>query len=1694
MGLLHKYKLVEKIQANSRYCVYRGFCQSEQNSVSIKRINPQSMGTEAKAWLNNEYQILNNLNLTGAIQPLSLEQDKDSMALILEDFTGQSLAQFLKSRLTLERFLAIAIRLADILQELSQNQIIHRNIQPKSILINPETLEVKLTDFSLAIEFARQAKITPKLLKGLNIAYISPEQTGRSNIPLDYRTDFYSLGIVLYQMLIGKLPYNTKDALELIHCHLAKTPVAPHCLNQDLPETVAAIVMKLIAKNPEDRYQSGRAVKQDLIECQTQYLERGEIEPFELGSLDRRSQFTIPHKLYGRSTEVEAIASSFARVASGTTELVLVKGDLGIGKTSLVNEAARSIVGQKGYFAVGTFEHLTSGVPYKAIIQAFRGLIQQLLTETEASRQVWQSKILSAVGNNGRVISDILPELELILGSQPEVPQLPPKETQNRFNTVLVKFAQIFARPESPLVLFFDDLQWADPASLNSIALLQSDSNSKYLLIIGTYCDSEVNAEHPLVETIERISQTLQVNRFELQPLTLDEVNRLLIDTLNCPESESLPLAQLLIERTHGNPFFINQLLQTIHTEKLLTFNFDRLSWQWCTEEILATSVTNYDVLELVCRNIEKLPDTCQQVLKLAACIGYQFDATVLTHIWNTVPKSSSNSVSDLGQNKIKQELNYALQAGIVIAERRSSSSYQFLHNRVHKAVYSLLSEAETAQIHLRIGQFLFQQTSPTELEEKIFTLVHHLNIGKKLLTHSTWQIRLAQLNLIAAKKAKDTTAYEVAADRLDIAIELLSSSSWKDNYELMFDLYLEATEVQYLQTNFIRAEQLGNLILTQVETVLDKVRVYKIKIHAYIAQNQMQLAVDTGLYVLQLLGISLPDSPNYNLVNNLSLESLKTLPEMSDRSSLAAIDMIQSIIPPIYITQPQLFPVVVTKMVDLCLQDGNSRFSSFAYSVYGLLLCASGNIDTGYQMGKLALILQQRFDAKENKSKVDFIFNNMIRHWQEPASSTLEHFLAGVKSGIEVGDLEHACFHATRYCAHLFYVGESLSVADEKSLKQIETIDYFKQDFQLNYARMWRQLNLNLQGLAENKFLLVGDSFDESKILALWLETNDAMSLFAFYLIKLILCYFFKDYHQAIANARQGQQYLPAALGLMGFAVYHFYYSLAMLAVCDDSETKSTYLPEILTYRQQMKQWAHHAPDNYLHKYQLITAEIAKVSEEYDRAAEYYDLAITEAAKAGYLHEAALAEELTGEFYLSRGRTKIAGFYLTDAYHKYRKWGAVAKVQDLDSRYSTLLIQNPTLELATDSLDETEEILVNDYESDSNLATLDLFSVVKASQAISSEIILDNLLSKMMEIVMENAGAQKSILLLQQNSAWVVAASATIAAPKKVSLSHVAIAEYEDLPKSMIRYIQTTRNTVILDRASEEGMFINDPYIIERQPKSILACPTIYQDELQGIIYLENSLVKGAFTSHKLEVLKVLLSQVSISIENARLYKNLENHASVQKSLKQKEILLKEIHHRVKNNLFVVSSLLDFQSNYIEDPEIIKLLENCQNRITSMALVHQHLYGNSELNKINFAQYIESLLDNLAYSQGSRERNINLILDLEPIELNIESANPCGLIVNELVSNSLEHGFVGRDRGNIWLNLKRNLENRIILTIQDDGVGFGDDMDLYNSDSLGLELVCTLVEQIDGEISLDKTNGTKIEIVFDELEYRSRI
>ena len=1504
MNGLPGYQIAERIALNHQRIVYRGLRESDKRPVIIKLLKADYPTPEEIGSLIHEYQITKDLDLEGIVKPYSLERYKQGYALILEDFGGQSLKKLLASKkLELAESLNIAIQLASNLKDIHKKQIIHKDIKPSNIIVNPKNLYLKITDFGIATHLKEETHTSldsswnqdnSSLLEG-TLAYISPEQTGRMNRPIDYRTDFYSLGVTFYEILTGQLPFQVTDPLKLIHCHIAQTPVSPHQLNAKIPEAISSIVMKLLAKNAEDRYQSALGLKTDLEICLTQLNSKGKIENFVAGKVDRAAQFVIPQKLYGRDAEVETLLSCFERVSEGRSEMMLVSGYSGIGKTSVINEIHKPIVRQQGYFIKGKFDQFKRNIPYGAVICAFESLIKQILTETPQKIAKWQEKLRSSLGENGGVILEVIPDLEVIIGPQPAAPQLGPTESQNRFNRVFQAFVNTFSQKEHPLVLFLDDLQWADSASLKLIELLLSDRDSKYLLLLGAYRDNEVSPTHPLTSTIEKVEKIGSVvNKISLQPLDIESVCQFVADTIKSSSDSSKILAELFFNKTGGNPFFLRILLQTLHSEKLLTFDFNNGCWQWDIKEIQAVGITDNNVIELVVRNLQKLPSSTQQILQLAACIGNRFNLDVLTIVNN---KSEQDTAAELWP---------ALQTGLLLPqsdaykmpllrsreEVTSESfkvSYKFLHDRVQQAAYSLIPDTEKKQTHLKIGFLLLESISESEIENNIFDIVNQLNIGKEFILNTQKIDRLAELNLIAGKKAKLATAYEAALKYLNTGLELLAENSWQSHYDLTLALHVETAEAEYLNANFERAEKLSDLVLQQSKTLLEKVKIYETKIHYYIAQSEMQLAIDTALEILKKLGVNLPKKPNQlkillGLLNtkltqgSKSIEALASVPKMTDPYKIAAMRILEALIPAAFVAMPQLFPIAIFRMVNLSLKYGNTKPSTITYNGYGLIHCAVlGDIDSGYRYGQLAMALQEQLNARERKAQINLVFNTFIRHWKEHVRESIEPLLEGIQSGLETGKLEDACYCATQYCGYLFVSGEALLPVNHKQVQYIEMMMKYKQEVQIDHAKVWGQLVLNLLGHSADPYQLTGKLFNEETTLPSLVKTNNKFAVFAAYVAKSLLCYFFKDYAQSAKNASLAEQYAEASLGTAYIPVHTFYCSLALLALyptASKSEQKK-YLTKVASHQKKMKHWAKHASENYLHKYQLVEAEKARVLGENEKALQYYDRAIEAAKNAKYVQEEALASELAAEFYYSLSKDTEGNRYLLDAYYGYIRWGATAKVKDLEAKYPQIL--------ALINVEETSAIVVDDQTkliTTRSVSELDLATVLKASQAISSEIILDRLLEKLMQILMENAGAQKGLLFLQQENSLILAAEAIVGANQKIITPDATVPESDHWPSSLIAYVQRTRETLVLNETATEELFCSDPYILEQQPKSVLAFPLISHNQLRGIVYLENRLVQGAFSRERLELLKVLTTQISISIENARLYSNLERIA----------------------------------------------------------------------------------------------------------------------------------------------------------------------------------------------------------------------
>ncbi|MBD2343232.1 trifunctional serine/threonine-protein kinase/ATP-binding protein/sensor histidine kinase [Anabaena subtropica] len=1561
--LLPGYHLIEQLYEGAKTLVYRGIklvetkenTHHEQQSVVIKLLRGDYPSFSELLQFRNQYTIAKNLNIPGIVRPSSLENYGNSYALVMEDFGGVSLRVYSQTNpLTLTEVLAIAIQLTKVLHDLYQHRVIHKDIKPANVLIHPETKEIKLIDFSIASLLPKETEEVkhPNVLEG-TLAYLAPEQTGRMNRGIDYRTDFYALGVTLFELLTRQLPFLSDDPLELVHCHIAKPAPSVCAFQPELPPVIGQIVAKLMAKNAEDRYQSALGLQYDLETCWHQLQTTGKIEEFEIGKRDVCDRFIIPEKLYGREGEVSTLLKAFDRVSNGTSELMLVAGFSGIGKTAVVHEVHKPIVEKRGYFIKGKFDQFNRSTPLSAFVQAFRDLMGQLLSESDTQLQTWKTQLLQAVGENGQVLIDVIPELEHIIGSQPPVLELSGNAAQNRFNLLFQKFIQVFTKLEHPLVMFLDDLQWADSASLNLMQGLIAESKPGYLLLIGAYRDNEVFASHPLILMLNAVEKKgATINTITLEPLSQTSLNQLIGDTLNCTEVLAQPLTKLVYQKTQGNPFFATQFLKALHQDGLIHFDLQAGYWQCDIVQVQEAALTD-DVVEFMALQLQKLPPTTQEILKLAACIGNQFDLNTLA------------IVSETSETETATFLWKALQEGLILPMSetykffQSNEStgvekhhiivgYKFLHDRVQQAAYSLIPQDSKKVTHLRIGQLLLNSTPEAELENRIFDIVNQLNIGIDFFTEKKQREQLVRLNLMAGRKAKLATAYAVAVEYLNTGIKLLEADSWQTQYELTLSLYNFVAESEYLNTNFTTSELLVRQILLQAKNTLDKIKAYEIQIQSYTAQNKLIEAIATGREILGLLGVDLPEDGDMqtiiaehgrvkSLLEETLIADLVHLPELRDLHQGAALRILSGLFAPIYLAKPMLLPLKIFKMVDICIQSGNSPQSAIAYSLYGLFLCATEEIEDGYQFGQIAMTILQKFHAQELKSKVYLTFSLFIKHWKDAIASILDIFLQGLQSGLETGDLEYVGYCANCYAQFLFWTGENLEIAESEADKYCQLLQEIKQDVSLVWGNTWRQTVGNLRGKASNPKLLIGDYFDEREILPALIASRNTNGICYVYLAKSLLAYLFAAEAEAIEYASRFEEYEQGAAGLLIVPLKNFYQSLSMLSLYPklDSNQQSTYLEKITANQQKMRKWADHAPLNYQHKFYLVEAERHRVLEDKTTAIELYDQAIALAQANGYIQEEAIANELAAKFYLNWGKEKVAAGYMQEAYYCYARWGSLAKTDDLETRYPQLL--SPILQQATHSLSVLETFASitapvhsstrNQTSTSSINNTLDFVALLQVSQAISSTIQLDELLQTLTQTMLENSGADHCALIMSHGGEWQVRVIADL---EQTTLQSTPLENNPRVPVKLIQYVKNTLETVIIHDLKTDLPGVIGSYLYDYQPKSLLCMPLLNQGNLVGILYLENRATNGVFTSDRCLVLNFLSSQATIALENARLYSQvqttLEELQQAQVQIVQNEKmsalgnLVAGVAHEINNPLSCIVGNVSAAQDYIHD------------------------------------------------------------------------------------------------------------------------------------------------------------------------------
>ncbi|MGG6295085.1 AAA family ATPase [Leptolyngbya sp. AN02str] len=1493
-----------KIYESLASLVYRGIREQDDCAVIAKVLKQDYPSPQELTRYRQEYEITRFLNIEGVVKAYSQQDYQRTLIILLEDFGGESLECWMRQQLDfcpmpLSVFLNMAIAITDTLGKIHAAHVIHKDINPGNIIFNPRTGVVKIIDFGIATRFSR----TSPTFKSLHLlegtpAYVSPEQTGRMNRVLDYRTDFYSLGVTFYELLTGQLPFPTKDLLELVHCHIARPPTPPHKLNATIPQPVSNLILKLMAKNAEDRYQSAWGIKADLERCAQQLAEIGQINAISLGLQDVSEQFRIPQKLYGRAAEIEALLAAFERVAGGKgleerrsrershtphpalsySQMMLISGYAGVGKTALVQELYQPITANHGYFISGKFDQFRKNVPYSAIAAALQKLVQQLLGEPDGQVELWRSRLLTALGSNGQIIVDVIPEVELIIGKQPPVPEVGATEAQNRFNLTFQKFVRAFCAKEHPLVIFLDDLQWIDSATLKLIELILLDEHIPYLFLIGAYRDNKLTPTHPLVLTLESLrNQGAVFQEIILTPLTLEPLSQLISETLHHNPDIVRSLAQTVSRKTEGNPFFVGEFLKLLHSENLLTFDAQQLSWQWNLAEIESQDITA-NVVELLLYQLQKLPEATQQVLSIAACVRAEFDLETLAIICEKSPKA------------IFQDLLEAIQAGLIqplseLDEDLLVQEYKFLHDRVQQAAYALIDESQKQVVHLQIGRNLLEKTSPEQRFDWLFEIIDHLNRGLELVTARSERTEIARLNLVAGQKAKAATAYEAAFKYFTTGLKLLNTESWQSEYDLTLALYSEAAEAAYLQGRFDEMEQLAEVVLDRAKTVLDKVQVYDSKIQRYLSQSNLKEALKTGLEVLKLLGVVLPKNPSEldvrdglestaALLAEREIEDLINLPEMIAPEPLAAMSILANIGSAAFIASPALVILIACKMVSLSINYGNTTWSPLNYAGYGFVLCGVvQDIELGYKFGQLALSLAERLNTKKGKVKALHIFSYHVMQWKVHLKETIPLLVEAYQEGVETGDFEIASYVAYTVCHHSFFVGEELTQLEQKMATYSKAVDRIRRESPSTWIAIVWQTILNLLDRSGNPSRLVGRVFNEEEALPHAIAVKDGITIQILYLHKVMLCYLFGEHHQAVQTAILARQHFEEASAIKLLPIFCFYHSLALLSLLLDASIseKVAWLNCVKTNQEKMQKWAEHAPMNYLHQFYLVEAEKARVLEQFLEAEEFYERAIAGAAENEYIQEEALAYELAAKHYLARGREKIAQTYMKEAHYCYSRWGATAKVKDLENRYPQFFPQLPRA--ASASIPITAETITNPFHT-----AFDLAAVMKASQAISREIELKQLLRLLMQTLIENAGAQTGYLILESSGEWLVEAACELSADENACATQVlqSIPIADQLPESIIQYVIRTLKPVTLNNATREGDFINEPYVQQNQPQSVFCLPLLNQSKLVGVLYLENRLTTGVFTPERSQVLQLLSTQAAIAIENANLYAEL--------------------------------------------------------------------------------------------------------------------------------------------------------------------------------------------------------------------------
>ncbi|HWS27305.1 MAG TPA: diguanylate cyclase [Xanthomonadales bacterium] len=1464
--------------------------------VVLKYLDSTRPAPEISARWRHEFAVLRSVDSPWVIKAKALEQVGRTSVLVLEDFAATNLAQLIaRETLDLSDRLTLAIHLTKALSAVHQHRLIHCDIAPKNVLVDPTTLALKLCDFGLSTRLDQEQRhASDSFLRG-TLEYMSPEQTGRTNLGIDYRSDFYSLGATFYELLSGRKPFQSGDPMTLLHAQIATVPTPLHELDEAIPRAISDLVQRLLAKHPDDRYQSSFGLLQDLQACAERWRLYRRIEGIDIGAADIPERFCVAQRLYGRQAQCASILQAFERASFGAVELLLVSGYPGIGKTALVSELHRPVLARRGHFVRGKCDQYSRNQPFAALLQAFALLVRQLAVEGSERRQYWKARLDAALGANAAALVELIPELALLIGSPPTLPSLPAAESEQRFHIAFAQFVGALAAPGHPLLVFLDDLQWADLQTLRLLEHLVRCNSECSALIVGAYRDNEVSDGDPLSLTLTRITAAQgRIGHLKLAPLDAQQVVELVADTLHCTSASAAPLAELCMQKTQGNPFFLGQFLRNLHDNADIHYVRNAGAWRWDLALIRQRSMTD-NVVDLMLGKLSALDAETRALLALAAHLGDSFDHAQLM------------SVGERDAPSTAAVLWPALQANLVIPldegykfehspEQLRSARYRFLHDRVQQAAHELTPPAQRPGLRLRCGRLLLEASSEAQLDERLFVILDSLNAGIELIFDIDERARLLALNLRGGIRAKSSSAYAVAIELLRKGLALLPADAWHDDPRQSLALHKELAEAEYLAGDFAAAESLLTAAIEAAPSVAAKVALCLVRVDQFHIQGRFGDSFPVLRHALALLGQDFPDTEEEagarfpaefqeteRMLAQTSSEDLLAQAPMSQVEHLLTMQAYFALSYSTYQTGRFAgFVLDACRMVQTTLRHGQGDLSCVGYVAYVTAMSAMRRpYPACYAMGKLALALAEQRSSQYFRLTVYQYFAPFYQHWCEPLANTLPNLEKGLEYGLTGINPLSAGFCALLRSVNRFLIGTPLA----ELVKECEQgLAYLKRSHQPSIEAMLRL------GVLQAALALLGKTPDarcfdtpECKVTAYFEAAGPAPSIpLALYSAAMVRhAYLLDDREQWQTNAQRlgiVAMCLPDSPSMVEAS---FFSALGLLKPgFVDADGQAAALVDAQAQLERFNTWAEHCPANFRHKALTIAAEMARVRGDERAAMELYAQAIDAATQSGFAHCEALCNELYAQFWDAQGQHQLSSNFIREAYFHYRRWGAAAKCRQLEAHWPQIHFR--TTDLRFSSLDHGSSY----RQGSEQIGFVDLQSLLKASQLLSQEIHLESLLKRMLGVLLENAGAEFGAIVVvdDEHDELVVEVLGHLAGGRLIDCSRIGrrLADtrkdaHPPLPSGLIEYVQLARSALVVNDPANDERFGQSRYLDDRRPRSVLCLPVVSQGKLVAVVYLENNLMENAFTSKHLKTLELLSAQAAISLVNAQLIESLE-------------------------------------------------------------------------------------------------------------------------------------------------------------------------------------------------------------------------